>query len=239
MRLITLLTLLLLATNAPAFASPFDDGIAAYKSGDWAKAFEILKPLAELDNSQSTMVQLRLAHMYERGQGTPKDLAAAAKWFQKAAERGSPTARAHLDWLYRLGTGVPKDGAQAARWSMKGASQGNAIAQSNLGYMALEGMGGPVDAAGAAGWFKKAADQGDGSAMMGLAGLYEQGPGVAKDPVLVRKWYALASVDDGEYDAETFASARKAVEALAGKMTPVQIAQADKLVAEFKPALKR
>src|SRR5476649_290652 len=110
MRLITLLCLLLLATIASAFASPFDDGMAAYKSGDWAKAFEILKPLAALDNSQSTVVQLRLADLYERGQGTPKDLAAAAKWFQKAAERGSPTAEAHLGRLYRLGTGVPKDG---------------------------------------------------------------------------------------------------------------------------------
>ncbi len=236
MRFITLLTVLLLATIAPAFATPFDDGMAAYKSGDWAKAFEILKPLAALDNSQSTVVQLRLAHMYERGQGTPKDLAAAAKWFQKAAERGSPTAQAHLGRLYRLGTGVPKDAGQAGRWSMKGASQGNPIAQSNLGYMALEGMGGPVDAAGAAGWFKKAADQGDGSAMMGLAGLYEQGRGVAKDPVQARKWYVLASVDDGEYDAEMPVRAKKAAEALAGKMTPAQIAQADKLVAEFKPA---
>ena len=62
---------------------------------------------------------------------------------------------------------------------------------------------------------------------------------MAKDPVQARKWYALASVDDGEYDAEMSVRAKKAAEALAGKMTPAQIAQADKLVAEFKPAPKR
>ncbi len=85
MRLITLLTLLLLATFAPAFATPFDDGMAAYKSGDWAKAFEILKPLAALDNSQSTVVQLRLA-----GKITPAQVAQADKLvaeFKPAARR--------------------------------------------------------------------------------------------------------------------------------------------------------
>jgi TPR repeat protein len=234
MRIITLLILLLLGTIAPAVAGPFDDGLAAYKDGDWAKAFEILKPLAELDNSQSAVAQLRLAHLYERGLGTPKDLAAAAKWFRKSAEQGNVTAEAHLGRLYRLGAGVPKDGAQAARWSMKAASQGNAIGQSNLGYMALDG-----DPAGAASWFKKAADQGDTSAMMGLASLYEQGRGVAKDPVQARKWYALASVDDAEYGAELAGRAKKAEDALAAKMSPTQIAQADKLIADFKEAAKR
>lgn len=239
MRLITLPALLLLAAIAPAFAGPFDDGLAAYKSGEWAKAFEILKPLAELDNSQSAVAQERLAHLYQRGNGAPKDMAAAAKWFKKAAEGGSVTASAHLGRLYRLGLGVPKNGVETGRWSIKAASQGNAIAESNLGYLALEGIGGPADAASAAGWFKRSAEQGDASAMLGLGSLHEQGRGVAKDPVLARKWYVLASVDDGEYDAETFASAKKAAEALAGKMTPAQIAQADKLVAEFKPAPKR
>ena len=161
MRLITLPALLLLAAIAPAFAGPFDDGLAAYKSGEWAKAFEILKPLAELDNSQSAVAQERLAHLYQRGNGAPKDMAAAAKWFKKAAEGGSVTASAHLGRLYRLGLGVPKNGVETGRWSIKAASQGNAIAESNLGYMALEGIGGPADAASAAGWFKRSAEQGD------------------------------------------------------------------------------
>ena len=239
MRLITLLSVLFLAAIAPAFAGPFDDGMAAYKKGDWGKAFEILKPIAEAENSQSAVAQERIAHLYERGNGTPKDITAAAKYFQKAATAGDATAAAHLGRFYRLGLGVPKNGVEASRWSIKGAAQGNAIAESNLGYMALEGMGGPADAVAAAGWFKRSADQGDASAMLGLGGLYEQGRGVPKDVVLARKWYVLASVDDGEYDPDTFARAKKAAEALAGKMTPAQVAQADKLVADFKPTVKR
>ena len=234
MRIITLVAVLFYATISSAFAGPFDDALAAYKNHEWAKAFELLKPLAELDNSQTAVAQLQLAHLYERGNGTPKDLAAAAKWFRKSAERGNVTAEAHLGRLYLLGTGVPKDAAQTARWSMKAASQGNAIGQANLGYMALDS-----DPAGAASWFKKAADQGDASAMLALAVQYEQGRGVAKDLVQARKWYALASVDDGEYDAELSGRAKKAGEALAPKMSPAQIAQADKLVDDFKPAAKR
>lgn len=239
MRIITLLAVLLLAAISPAFAGPFDDGLAAYKKGDWAKALEILKPIAEADNSQSAVAQERLAHMYERGNGVPKDLAMAAKYFQKAAAGGDATAAAHLGRFYRLGLGLPKNGVEASRWSIKGASQGNAVAEANLGYMALEGMGGPVDAGGAAGWFKRSADQGDASAMLALGGLYEQGKGVPKDLLLARKWYLLASVDDGTYDADTFARAKKAAEALAGKMTTAQVEQSDKLAADFKPTVKR
>ena len=74
---------------------------------------------------------------------------------------------------------------------------------------------------------------------MGLAALYEQGRGVVKDPVQARKWYVIASADDGEYDAEMPARAKKAADALKAKMTPAQIEQADKFAMEFKPATKR
>jgi len=40
----------------------------------------------------------------------------------------------------------------------------------------------------------------------------------------------------GGWRGYQYLEAKKAAEALAGKMTPAQIAQADKLVAEFKPA---
>ncbi len=239
MRLITLSALLFLAAIPLAFAGPFDDGVAAYKAGDYDKAFKILKPLAELDNSQSADAQERIAHLYERGNGVAKDPVAAAKWFQKAADQGNVTAQAHLGRLFRSGVGVAKDPKQAARWSIKAASQGNPIAESTLGYMALEGSAGPASPAAAAGWFKKSADQGDTSAMIGLGGLYEQGSGVPKDVVQAYKWYALASVDTGEYDADLPVRAKKAKEALGAKMAPAQVAQAGKLVEDFVPAGKR
>lgn len=238
-RMLTASLLLFLIAIHPAAAGPYDDGLAAYKKGDWATAYKILKPIAETDTSQSAVAQQRLGLLTEHGRGTAKDPAQAAKWYQKAADQGDTVAQGHLGRLYRLGAGVPRDATQAAKWSIKAATQGNAAAQANLGYMSLEGLGLPADAAAAGGWFKRAAEQGDASAEFGLATLCEAGRGVPKDVVQAHKWYALASVDDGEYDEELFARAKKAKEALAAKMTPAQIAQAEQLVADFQPAAKR
>jgi TPR repeat protein len=238
LRMLAVSVLLFLAASLPAAAGPFDDGLAAYKKGDWAAAYRILKPIAETDSSQSAVAQQRLGLLTEFGRGTAKDPALAATWYRKAAEQGDMVAQGHLGRLYRLGTGVPRDPAQAAKWSIKAASQGNAAAQANLGYMSLDGFGLPADAAAAAGWFKRSAEQGDASGMLGLATLYEAGRGVPKDVVQAAKWYTLASVDDGEYDDEMFTRAKKAKAALVAKMTPAQIAQADKLTRDFTPVAK-
>ncbi len=239
MRMLTVSIFLFFIAISVAVAGPYDDALSAYKSGDWDKAFQLLKPLAALDNAQSAVAQERLGSLYERGKGTPKDPAAAAKWYAKAADHGDMLAQAHLGRLYRLGAGVPRDAALAAKWSIKAATQGNAMAQANLGNMSLAGFGLPADPAAAAGWFKKAAEQGDAEAMLGLGMLCEAGKGVPKDVVQAHKWFALASVDDRTYDDGVFARARQAKEALAAKMTPAQLAQADKLAAEWTPAAKR
>ncbi len=239
LRLLAASFLLFLSAVHPANAGPYDDGLAAYRKGDWETAYKLLKPIAEADTSQSAVAQQRLGLLTEHGRGTAKDPAQAAKWYQKAADQGDATAQGHLGRLYRLGAGVPRDAGQAAKWSIKAATQGNAAAQANLGYMSLEGFSLPTDAAAAAGWFKRAAEQGDASAELGLATLCEAGRGVPKDVMQAHKWYALASVDDGEYDEELFARAKKAKAALAAKMTPAQIEQADKLAQDFTPAANR
>ena len=182
-RMLTASLLLFLIAIHPAAAGPYDDGLAAYKKGDWATAYKVLKPIAETDTSQSAVAQQRLGLLTEHGRGTAKDPAQAAKWYQKAADQGDTVAQGHLGRLYRLGAGVPRDATQAAKWSIKAATQGNAAAQANLGYMSLEGFGLPADAAAAGGWFKRAAEQGDASAEFGLATLYEAGRGVPKDVV--------------------------------------------------------
>lgn len=238
-RALSVSLLLFLSAVGPVAAGPYEDGLDAYRKGDWETAYKLLKPIAETDNSQSAVAQQRLGLLTEHGRGTAKDPAAAAKWYQKAADQGDMVAQGHLGRLYRLGTGVPRDPALAAKWSIKAATQGNAAAQANLGYMSLEGFGSPADPAAAAGWFKRAAEQGDASAMLGLATLYEAGRGVPKDVVQADKWYALASIDDGEYDEEQFARAKKAKLALAAKMTPAQIAQAEELALAFTPVAKR
>jgi len=239
LRTLTVSLLLFLTAIFPAAAGPLDDGLAAYKKGDFDTAYRLLKPLAETDNSQSAAAQERMGLLTEHGKGTARDLAAAAKWYQKAAEQGDVPAQSHLGRLYRIGAGVPRDAALAAKWSIKAATQSNALAQANLGYMSLEGFGLPADPAAAAGWFKRAAEQGDASAMLGLATLCESGKGVPKDLVQAHKWYALAGIDDGEYDEELFARAKHLASTLAEKKTPAQIAQAEQLARDFRPVAAR
>jgi hypothetical protein len=101
--------------------------------------------------------------------------------------------------------------------------------------MLMDGSADKPDIVAAAGWFSKAAEQGDALAMLALGTLYELGRGVAKDWVQAHKWYALASVDDGEYEQDLFDRAKRAKEELAKQMTSAQIAEAERLARAKMP----
>ncbi len=111
------------------------------------------------------------------------------------------------------------------------AEQGNATAQFNLGAMYDFGKGVPQDDKEAVGWYRLAAEQGDASAQNNLALMYFTGRGVPKDYVQARMWVNLAAAQGHE-------EARKAVDILAEKMTPAQIAEAQRLAREWTPKSK-
>ena len=71
------------------------------------------------------------------------------------------------------------------------------------------------------------AEQGFASAQNNLAKMYRRGEGVPKDEVLEHMWWRLA-VAQGDEDA------RKARDRLAEKMTPAQVADAQRLAREWK-----
>lgn len=233
MRLSVSLSLLFLAAALPAAAGPLEDGIAAYNAKDFDRAVALLMPLAEKD--RNAQAEEKIGRLYHRGKGLPKDAVKAAEWYRKAADQGDAAAAARLGSMYWMGEGVARDPVEAAKWYALGASKGNPLAQAGIGYMSMEGSGTPVDFTAAAGWFEKAAAQGDASAMLALGTLFELGKGVPKDAVQAWKWYALASVDDGEYDQEVFDRAGLARDALGKKMTPAQLAEAEREVRQWKP----
>jgi TPR repeat protein len=47
--------------------------------------------------------------MYANATGVTQDFAAAARWYQQAAERGHVSAQFELGDLYIAGSGVPRD----------------------------------------------------------------------------------------------------------------------------------
>jgi len=77
-------------------------------------------------------------------------------------------------------------------------------------------------------WYRKAADQGNALAQTNLGGMYLNGWGVPQDNVQAHMWYSLAAAQGENH-------ARKNHDLLAEKMTPAQIAEAQRLAREWKP----
>ena len=120
----------------------FNAGWAAFRSGDYATALRVWRPLAEHGHVKA---QHNVGSMYLRGEGVPKDYAEAEKWTRKAAEQGRAVAQYNLGWMYLNGLGVPRDHAEAAKWYRMAAEQKEAEALISLGLMYAQGDGVPQD----------------------------------------------------------------------------------------------
>ena len=121
-----------------------------------------------------------------------------------------------------------QDYAEAAKLYRLAADQNNAKAQFNLGLMYTLGHGIPKDYAKAMKLYRLAADQGLTDAQYNLGIMYKDGDGVPKDYVSAYMWFNLSS-------AKGDPAATKLRDAVAEKMTPAQIAEAQKLAREWKP----
>lgn len=123
----------------------------------------------------------------------------------------------------------------------KEAERGNAIAQTLLGWIYLQGRGVPKDYAAALSWYLKGAGQLYAPAMYTLGKMYSEGIGVPSDYVQAYKWYnlAAASGDTSELAVSAVELAKDGRDEIARKMTPAQIAEAQKLASQWKPESER
>jgi uncharacterized protein len=128
-----------------------DEALAAYRSGDYAKALELWRPLAEKGDRTA---QFRLGSLYAEGKGVTRDDKTAMTWFLKAAEQGDPMAQYDAAGGYVSGIGVDQDLAAAAKWFRRAADQGMAYAQLNLGLLYAAGHGVPQDNVEAMTWLQ-------------------------------------------------------------------------------------
>ena len=215
-----------------ALAGALDDGVAAYDRGDYATALQLLQPLA---NARNVAAQYNLGHMYALGEGVQQDYAEAAKWFRKAADQGEASAQLNLGVMYSKGQGVPQDYGEAGRWFRRAADQREAKAQFNLGLMYDKGQGVPQDYTEAGKWYREAAEQGDARAEFNLGVMYTEGQGMPPDYVEAYKWLNLAAFRFPASEAGNRERAIKRRDSVASKMTPQQIAEAQKLAREWKP----
>jgi TPR repeat protein len=155
--------------------------------------------------------------------------AALAGWLAVAAPAGTAVAGPFEDGAAAINRG---DYATALRLLRPLADQGLAGAQNNLGVMYDNGHGVPQDYAEAVKWYRKAADQGDADAQNNLGVMYRNGQGVPQDYVQAHKWFNLSASRSAAAERD---QAVKNLEVIAAKMTPAQIAEAQRLAAQWKP----
>jgi TPR repeat protein len=159
---------------------------------------------------------------------------AAAAMLLPLAERGDDVAQNLLGVLYRVGSkDLPRDEAQSVAWFRKAAEKGNPSSLRHMGAAYDKGAGVPKDPAAALDWYRKAAEKGDGAAQLIVGRKYASGEGLPLDNVQAYRWMTLAAAatySDGE--AERRAEATKSRTAVAAKMTPEQINEAQKMVRE-------
>lgn len=149
---------------------------------------------------------------------------------RRAAEQGDPEAQFQLGGLYERGNGVPEDVAEAAAWYRRAADQGYANAQFRLGFAYSNGEGVPLDDAESIAWFRRAAEQGHDAAQWMLGTMYAWGGrGAPRDEVAAYMWLHLAVSQNDGHD-------RSPLDQLEARMSPEQIAEAQRLAREWREA---
>lgn len=201
-------------------------------------ATEELKWLTFGAKNNVATAQVALGVKYLDGDGVPRLYAEAAKLFQAAASQTGEWARSNISvhlaqWLlgdlYQSGRGVDLDYAEAAKWYRLAADAGVPEAQFALGAALVRGQGVPKDYSEGVRYYRLAAEQGNWQAQGALGAIYFSGRmGVPQDYVQAHLWLNLAAV----HGSKQILTLRDAVER---RMTPAQVAEAQKLAREWKP----
>ncbi|MDP3714785.1 MAG: tetratricopeptide repeat protein, partial [Burkholderiales bacterium] len=110
-----------------AFAFPttalatLEQGLDAYRKGDYVFALKAWQPLATKGNPDA---QNNLGVLYEKGQGVERNFVESVNWYRRAAEQGHAQAQNNVGVMYERGLGVKPDAKEAASWYLKAAQRG-------------------------------------------------------------------------------------------------------------------
>lgn len=181
--------------------------------------------------------QARVGDLLRLGRGSEKDPAAAARWYEKAAQAGHVGAQYMLGRIYDLGEGVPQDYARAARWYRRaGDLAGDREARYRLGILHFHGRGVPHDYDAAIAYYRKAANQGHPAAQYLLGVMREDGWGMKADLVRAFMWLTLAARQaDKVRSYDPSYKVEKALERVRGRMNGFQIQRGEEAVHSWKP----
>jgi len=144
---------------------------AAYDRGELAEAMVIWLAVAEEGDAAA---QYNVATLLRKGEGVPRDAAAAASWYERAAQQGHHHAQVNLGRLYLEGDGVKRDLGRAFHWFDEAAHADFPPAQYYLATLCEFGAGVLRDIEQAKALYEVAAEAGLGAAAYRLSRLYDQ-----------------------------------------------------------------
>ncbi|HEX5008097.1 MAG TPA: peptidoglycan-binding protein [Hyphomonadaceae bacterium] len=136
----------------------YDYAVELLGTGEKPRAVQMLKEAA---GRGLVMAEYRLAKLYEKGEGVPRDIAAARSWTEKAAIGGNVKAMHDLAVFYAEGDAGPQSYAAAVEWFRQASDLGLVDSQYNLAVLYEQGLGLTQDHSEAAFWFEVAGRAGD------------------------------------------------------------------------------
>jgi len=149
-----------------SIADDIEDGLLAYKQGDYQTAIAAWSLASQQGNIDA---DFHLAELYRLGKGVPQDNLRAESSYLKAAQQNHVSAQLNLGKLYYFGALGADQKQKAFYWLQKAAQQNNADAQWMLGGMLFNGEGGSQNSAAAYSWLTLASDQNHLQAALNLA----------------------------------------------------------------------
>jgi hypothetical protein len=181
--------------------------------------------------------QSRPSNVQDRGK-----LGLSVSELQEKAQKGDPEAQYRLANAYYLA----RNPSEGARWLLKSAEQGHVRAQCDLGVMYQKGFGVDQSYEDCLKWYRMAANHGDALGQHNLGSLNAKGfrlKGVGffdrtgfaftkatQDFVEAYKWFSLAG-------ARGLSRSLKDRAIIKRRMSPAQIAKAERLVQEYETVL--
>jgi localization factor PodJL len=157
-----------------------DHALDLLQSGEKAKGVSAMKEAARRG---LVMAEYRLAKLYEKGEGVPRDIAASRSWTEKAAIGGNVKAMHDLAVFYAEGDAGPQSYAAAVEWFRQASDMGLVDSQYNLAVLYEQGLGVTQDKREAAYWFEVAGRAGDPDAVRRARALFAETPAAEADQI--------------------------------------------------------
>lgn len=174
----------------------------------------------------------KLGMLYEIGLGVEQSHEKAVEWYEKGAKIDSRMCINNLAVMHFTGRGVDKDLDRARELFEKAAEMGGLMAMEGLGVLYSDGVPDhETDHKKSAAWFRRAAEGGHSVSACNYALALENGLGVEEDPVEALKWY--------NFGVATGVEAKKERDALAARLTPEQVNEAERRMNAFIEDFKK